>query len=153
MDEGGRRQHGSPVRYRVPAVPPEQAFPLPVTLFTQGWIHVLEDSEIAFILMMAALDHAAGGQSFSIAADERLHRFGMKHDGYEAHMMLSQVGLVDVIPDGRRRPDGRVEEFNQEGNALPHVLRFLPAGFDRDALPTLDAELDRRLAGGPRQPV
>ena len=148
MHEGGRRPHGSPVRYRVPVVPPEQAFPLPVTLFTQGWIHVLEDSEIAFILMMAALHHAAGGQSFMITADERLRRFGMKHDGYEAHMMLSRLGLVDVTPDGRRRPDGTVEEFNQEGKALPHVLRFIPAGFDRDALATLGAELDRRLGGG-----
>ena len=148
MHEEGRLPHGSPVRYRVPVVPPEQAFPLPVTLFTQGWIHVLEDSEIAFILMMAALHHAAGGQSFMITADERLRRFGMKHDGYEAHMMLSRLGLVDVTPDGRRRPDGTVEEFNQEGKALPHVLRFIPVGFDRDALATLGAELDRRLGGG-----
>ena len=145
MHEEGRRPHGPPVRYGVPVVPPEQAFPLPVTLFTQGWIHVLEDSEIAFILMMAALHHAAGGQSFMITADERLRRFGMKHDGYEAHMMLSRLAS-SRHPRWPPPPDGTVEEFNQEGKALPHVLRFIPAGFDRDALATLGAELDRRSA-------
>jgi hypothetical protein len=131
--------------YQVPVVPPEQAFPVPVTLFTNGWIHVLEDSEIAFILMMAAAHHATGGQAFTITAEDRLLRFGMKHDGYEAHLMLSRLGVVTVTPDDRRRPDGTVEDFNSEGSALPHVLSFIPAGFDRDAFTTLSEEINRRL--------
>lgn len=145
MHETGRRPHGSAMPYTVPVVPPEQAFPVPVTLFTSGWIHVLEDSELSFILMMAAFHHAMGGQPFMITADDRLLRFGMKHDGYEANIMLSRLGLVTVIPDDRRRPDGTVEEFNSEGKPLPHVLRFTPAGLDRDAFTTLSAEIDRRL--------
>ncbi len=145
MNEGGHRPHGSAMPYTVPVVPPEQAFPVPVTLFTNGWIHVLEDSEIAFILMMAATHHTRGGQPFMISAEDRLHRFGMKHDGYEAHRMLSRLGLVNVTPDGRRRPDGTVEEFNSEGKPLPHVLSFTPADFDRDAFTTLSKEIDRRL--------
>ena len=145
MHELGRRPHGSAVPYTVPVVPPEQAFPLPVTLFTNGWVHILEDSELAFILMMAAFDQATGGQPFMITAADRLHRFGMKHDGYEAHKMLSRLGLVTVTPDGRRRPDGTVEEFNSEGKPLPHVLRFTPDGFGRDAFTTLSAEIDHRL--------
>ena len=145
MHELGRRPHGSAMPYTVPVIPREQAFPVPVTLFTNGWVHVLEDSELAFILMMAANDQAAGGQPFMITAGDRLRRFGMKHDGYEAHKMLSPLGLVEVTPDGRRRPDGTVEEFNSEGKPLPHVLRFTPDGFGRDAFATLSAELDRRL--------
>lgn len=145
MNELGRRPHGSAMRYTVPVVPPEKAFPLPVTLFTNGWIHVLEDSEIAFILMMAAFHHAMGGQSFVIDADTRLLRFGMKHDGYEAHMMLSRLGLVQVIPDDRRRPDGTVEDFQSEGSGLLHKFTFIPAGFDGDALTTLSEEIDRQL--------
>lgn len=145
MHELGRRPHGSAMPYTVPVVPQERAFPVPVTLFTRGWVHVLEDSELAFILMMAAFHHAMGGQSFTIDADTRLLRFGMKHDGYEAHMMLSRLGLVTVIPDDRRRPDGTVEEFHSEGTGLLHVLRFIPAGFDCDALTTLSAEIDRQL--------
>ena len=145
MQELGRRPHGSAMPYTVPVIKREQAFPVPVTLFINGWVHVLQDSELAFILMMAANDHAAGGQQFMITAADRLHRFGMKHDGYEAHAMLSRLGLVDVTPDGRRRSDGTVEEFNSEGKPLPHVLRFTPDGFGRDAFTTLSAELDRRL--------
>jgi hypothetical protein len=145
MHEGGRRPHGPNMPYHVPVVPPEQAFPVPVTLFTNGWVHILEDSELAFILMMAAAHHATGGQAFTITAENRLLRFGMKHDGYEAHMMLSRLGLVTVTPDDRRRPDGTVEEFNSGRSALPHVLSFTPAGFDRDAFTTLSAEIDRQL--------
>jgi hypothetical protein len=145
MHEGGRRPHGPNMPYHVPVVPPEQAFPVPVTLFTNGWIHILEDSELAFILMMAAAHHATGGQAFTITAENRLLRFGMTHDGYEAHLMLSRLGLVTVTPDDGRRPDGTVEDFKSEGSALPHVLSFIPAGFDRDAFTTLSEEIDRQL--------
>jgi hypothetical protein len=145
MHEGGRRPHGPNMPYHVPVVPPEQAFPVPVTLFANGWIHILEDSELVFILMMAASHHATGGQAFSIDADTRVLRFGMTHDGYEARLMLSRLGLVTVTPDDGRRPDGTVEDFNSEGSALPHVLSFIPAGFDRDAFTTLSEEIDRQL--------
>ena len=134
MHEGGRRPHGPNMPYHVPVVPPEQAFPVPVTLWANGWLHVLEDSELAFILMMAAYHHSIGGQ-FTIDADTRLLRFGMTHDGYEAHMMLSQLGLVTVTPDDHRRPDGTVEDFNSEGAALPHVLGFIPPASTATASP------------------
>jgi hypothetical protein len=145
MHEGGRRPHGPNVPYHVPVMRREQAFPLPATLFTRGWIHVLEDSELAFILMIAATHQAGGGNAFGITAETRLLQFGMKHDGYEAHIMLSRLGLVTVTPDDRRRPDGTVEEFNSDGPARPHMLSFTPAGFDRDAFTTLTAEIDRKL--------
>jgi hypothetical protein len=145
MHELGRRPHGPAMPYTVPRVPPEQAFPVPATLFTNGWVHILEDSELAFILMLAARDQATGGQPFMIDATDRLHQFGMKHDGYEAHKMLSRLGLVSVTADDRRRPDGTVEEFNSEGKPLPHMLKFTPDGFGRDAFTTLSAELDRQL--------
>lgn len=114
MHELGRRPHGSAMPYTVPVVPPEQAFPIPVNLFADGWVHILEDSELAFILMMAAFHQATGGQPFMITAEDRMQRFGMKHDAYEAHMMLSRLGLVHVTPDDRRRPDGTVEEFQRK---------------------------------------
>ena len=60
-------------------------------------------------------------------------------------MMLSRLGLVTVSPDGRRRPTGRSRTSTPEGQALPHMLGFIPAGFDRDALTTLSAEIDRQL--------
>lgn len=145
MHEGGRRPHGPNVPYKVPVIPAEQAFAVPATLFTSGWIHVLEDTELSFILMMAAAHHATGGQPFSIIAENRLLRFGMSHDAYEAHMMLSRLGLVTVTPDPRRRADGTVEEFNAEGSAHPHMLEFIPGGFDSDAFSALTAAIDSRL--------
>jgi hypothetical protein len=84
-------------------------------------------------------------QQFSLTADTRLLRFGVKHDGFEAHKMLSRVGLVTVAADDRRRPDGTVEDFNSEGKPLPHRLKFTPEGFNQDALAALTAEIDRRL--------
>jgi hypothetical protein len=152
MHEGGIRPHGPNLPYHVPIVPPEQAFPVPVTLFTNGWIHILEDTELSFILMMAAAHHALGGQPFAITADSRLLGYGMAHDAYEANMMLSRLGLVTVTPDPRRRPDGTVEGFNSEGSAHPHMLDFLPAGFDQDAFTTLTAEIDQQLGRTSYQP-
>ena len=146
MHEAGRRPHDPNVPYQVPVAPGNQAFPVPVTLFTNGWIHVLEDPELSFILMMAAADHAMGGKPFGIIAENRLLRFGMAHDAYEAHMMLSRLGLVTVTPDPRRRADGTVEEFNAEGSAHPHVLGFVRSGLDCVAFTTLTAELDSRLS-------
>lgn len=121
------------------------AFPVPVALFTRGWVHVLEDTELSFILMMAAAHHAMGGQEFGVPAENRLLGFGMAYDAYEAHIMLSRLGLVTVDPDPRRRPDGTVEDFNSEGSALPHKLGFIPSSFDRDAFAALTSEIDRQV--------
>ena len=127
----------------------EPAFPVPVALFTNGWIHVLEDTELSFILMMANCHHTSGGREFLVTAEDRLLRFGMAHDAYKAHMMLSRLGLVTVAPDPRRRADGTVEDFDSEGSAFPHKFGFTPAGFDRDAFATLTTEIDRELGRAP----
>lgn len=146
MHEGGSRPQGANVPYQVPDVSRERAFPVPVTLFTGGWIHVLEDTELSFILMVAAAHHASGGQPSAVTADNRLLGYGMSHDAYGAHMMLRRLGLVTVTPDPRRRRDGTVEDFNAERSAFPHILGFVPDGFDNDAFTTLTAEIDRQLS-------
>jgi hypothetical protein len=146
LNEGGRRAHGSNVAYQVPVPLREPAFPVPATLFTNGWIHVLEDTELTFILMMAARHHATGGQQFRVPAETRLLRFGIGRDAYEAHMMLSRLGLIEVTQDPGRHPDGKVKDFNSGEPALPHILGFIPAGFGRDALTTLRTQIDYQLS-------
>ena len=47
--------------------------------------------------MMAAAHHATGGQVFTITAEDRLLRFGMKHDGYEAEDELAQDGIWELL--------------------------------------------------------
>jgi hypothetical protein len=142
MHEGGRRATGPNIPYQVPDPKQEPVFPVPVTLFTNGWIHVLDDTELAFILMMAACHHSTAGQAFRIPAADRLLRFGIGRDAYEAHMMLSALGLVSVTEDPGRHTDGKVKDYGSGGKALPQTLSFVPAGFDRDAFTTLSAEID-----------
>lgn len=142
--EGGRSAHGPNLAYQVPA-PREPIFPVPVTLFTRGWIHVLEDTELTFLLMMAAVHHETGGQ-FRIPAETRLLRFGIGRDAYEAHTMLSRLGLVTVTQDPRRHPDGKVKDFDSGEQPLPHVLGFVPGGLEHNALGTLSAEIRYQLS-------
>src|SRR5690242_7465490 len=107
MHEGGRRATGPNVPYQVPDPQRERVFPVPVTLFTSGWVHVLEDTELAFILMTAACHHSLSG-AFRIPAADRLLRFGLGRDAYAAHMLLSALGLVTVTEDPARHIDGKV---------------------------------------------
>jgi hypothetical protein len=145
MHEGGRRETGPNIPYQVPDLERERAFPLPVTLFTNGWIHVLEDTELALLLMMASGHHTMADQAFRITSADRLLRFGIGRDAYSAHKMLSGLGLVTVTQDPGRHLDGKVKDYGSGGKALPHTLGFVRAGFDRDALTTLSALIDYQL--------
>jgi hypothetical protein len=60
-------------------------------------------------------------------------------------MMLSRLGLVTVTQDPGRHLDGKVKDFGSGGQALPHTLGFVPAGFERDAFTTLSAQIDYLL--------
>jgi hypothetical protein len=146
LHEGGRREHGPNVAYQVPVAAREDTFSVPATLFTNGWIHVLEDTELTFILMMAAYHKATRGQAFRLPAADRLLRFGIGHDAYEAHIMLSRLGLVTVTQDPNRRLNGTVRHFNPGILPLPHTLRFIPAGFESQAFTRLRAEIDYQLS-------
>jgi hypothetical protein len=144
MHEGGRRPHGQNIAYEVPLREP--AFPVPVTLFTSGWIHVLEDTELAFILMLAARHHENGGQQISIDGATRLDRYGIGRDAYKAHVMLSHLGLVTVTPDPSRHRDGKVEGYNQGEQPLLHAFDFHPGQFSRDAMTELRTQIDYQLS-------
>lgn len=124
----------------------EQAFPVPVALFTSGWVNVLEDTELLFILMLAALHHQGGSQQVKIPAETRLLRYGVGPDAYEAHVMLDRLGLVAVTPDADRSVDGKVEHYNEGEQALLHTLEFRPGQFSRDALTELRNQIDYQLS-------
>jgi len=144
MHEGGRRPHGQNIAYEDPLR--EAAFPVPVTLFTSGWIHVLEDTELAFILMLAARYHENGGQQISIDGTTRLDRYGIGRDAYKAHVMLSHLGLVTVTPDPGRHRDGKVEGYNEGEQPLLHAFDFHPDQFGRDAMTELRTQIDYQLS-------
>lgn len=128
-------------------VPTEDFFTVPATLFTNGWIFVLEDSEIAMLLLAARAFHKRGDTSFQLSATTRIMHYGIGRDAFEAHTMLDRLGLLEVIPDSRRRSDGKSTEYEKKG-AQPHELRFLPHGLQNDAAATLASELDHQILRG-----
>lgn len=145
LNEGGRRERGPNPPYKVPT-DSDPAFPVPVALFTSGWVHVLEDTELAFILMLAAIHHESGGQSFKISAETRLLRYGIGPHAYDAHIMLNRLGLVTAVPDPGRHLDGKVEGYNDGEHALLHTFTFYPDQFSRDAMTELRTQIDRQLS-------
>jgi hypothetical protein len=144
LHEGGRREHGPNVPYQVPSN--KEGFTVPVELFSRGWIHVLEDTELAFILMIATCHHLQGGREFRLASADRLLRFGIGRDAYEAHKLLSRLQLLRVSADPDRHTDGTVEGYNSGTTALPHLFQFLPVGFDEDAVTAVREQIDYQLA-------
>ena len=78
---------------------------LPRGLFDNGWIHVLEDTELAFVIMLACLRSRSGNAPVFATSETRLLRFGLGRDAYDSHRLLSSFGLVKVHPGphpGRR---------------------------------------------------
>lgn len=151
MHEGGKRASGPNVPYQLPRSGEDDFFALPVTLFTRGWIHVLEDTELTFLLMLAACQGASKGEEVRIPARARLLHFGIGRDAYEAHVMLSRLHLVRVTDAPDRHGHGKMKNFgNADGGEGPqpllHTLGLLPDAFDRPALATLVKQIEYQLS-------
>lgn len=145
MSDDGLRNRTN-AQYRVP-VEEEEFFTVPASLFTNGWIFVLEDSELALLLIAARLRHKHGDMSVRLPAAPRLLNYGLSRDAFEAHSMLDWMGLLEVEQDPERDFDGRAHDYRTRG-AQPHGLRFLPSALNQPALPTVATEVQRRLDRG-----
>lgn len=127
--------------YKVPKREP--VFALPDGLMSAGWLHVLEDSEIALVLMIAC---GIGGrqeeQRLVMPSATRLLRYGIHRDAFSsARKTLEWFGLLDV-EEYRRHEDGRAEDIDLR----VHRLALLPDGFKMQALPTAIDALEQQLA-------
>jgi hypothetical protein len=145
LDERGGRDAGEPLDYRVPQAR-ESCLHVPSSFISNGWVHVLEDSEISLLLMVACgigrLQLEDG--VIAIPAVVRSLQYGIGRDSFgSACHMLEAAGLLHVEKVARHA-DGRAQEYLQEGAAL-HRLRLLPDGFDRAAVETLRATIDNKL--------
>jgi len=145
LDERGGRDAGPPLDYRVPQAS-ESCFDVPSSFISNGWVHVLEDSEISLLLMVACglgrlqLEDGA----VAIPAAVRSLHYGIGRDSFgSACHMLEATGLLHVEKVARHA-DGRAQEYLREGAAL-HRLRLLPEGFDRPAVETLRETIDNEL--------
>ncbi|HET9896467.1 MAG TPA: hypothetical protein VFQ44_16190 [Streptosporangiaceae bacterium] len=109
---------------------------LPHGLFRNGWVHVLEDSELAFVLMLACLRSRSGKTTVFATSEVRLLQFGLGRDAYESHRLLASFGIVEVHPGphpGRRL--GKAGRYLISDPPKLHRFELLNDGFDRPAIP------------------
>lgn len=136
LDERGPRLTGPSLAYAVPRMN-EAVLLLPSTLITQGWLHLLEDSELSLLLMVASGIGGLPNQGDKVAvpADIRLLHYGISRHAFgDAHVVLSKLGLLEVEEVGRNDV-GQTIDYPTE-NAELHRLKLLPHGFLAEALPT-----------------
>lgn len=131
-----------PSVYKVPR-PHDVTITLPPGFITKSWLHVLEDSEITLLLMIACGLRSLSGTGVAISGEDRVLHYGIGPDTYaRARKTLEWFGLIDVTESDRQR-DGRTE------GDKPHQLhRFaiIPSGFDHEALTTAKTAITEQLA-------
>lgn len=143
MDERATAPATTAMTYRVPRAK-EETFTLPVEFLRNGWVHVLEDSEIALLLMVhcgiGSLPDSNGW--IAIPAATRLLDYGISRDNFSAaHPILEEMGLLEVQSVGRHW-DGQVVDFESEGPSL-HRLRPVAGGLDQRGYSVARAALER----------
>jgi hypothetical protein len=142
LDETGVGSGGSQ-KYRVPK-PADNFFGVPSNFIGNGWLHILEDSEIA-VLLMIACGHGGwrDGQLVAIPSETRLRHYGIHRDVFSsARKTLAWFGLIEV-EEYQRYEDGRAE--NTELRV--HRLGLAQGGFDRPAVSTVQEVLREQLGG------
>lgn len=116
-------------------------FLLPPGFITNGWVHILEDSELTVLLMLycgaGALPvdphNNVNPGEVAISGDTRLTRYGIQRDPYSSAIRaLHDFGLLTVREIGRH-DDGRAEDSQTQ----LHRLQRIDSGFDEPALPTV----------------
>lgn len=144
LNECGKRAAGPNVPYTVPDLLAPDTFTLPVEFFTNGWVHVLTESEIAMVLMCAH-KHSSHPQGFRMPGDDRLQLYAVSPPTFETHALLSKMGLLTVTADPKRTAAGKLMlttalKAGSMKGILPHFVEFHPDQFEKDAHATvLDA--------------
>ncbi|MBB5856357.1 hypothetical protein ACFQ05_26125 [Amycolatopsis umgeniensis] len=142
LHERGQIEQGENEQYRLPRSK-DTTFSLPAAFFKQGWIHVLEDSEIAFLLMIASL--GAEKHQVAIEAEIRLLNYGISRTTYTANRMLERLGLITVDEDDRRTADGKISGFQQGMDIMLDRFQLKSDGFDSVAYGKLRDQIEYQL--------
>jgi hypothetical protein len=135
LQEGGAPAGGGDNQlYTVPASESRTMY-LPGGLFLNGWIHVLEDSELAFLLMLACLRSRTDSGPVFATSEVRLLQFGLGRDAYESHRLLSRLGLVRLHAGAPGRRLGKTGRYLRSDPPKLHRFELLNDGFDEPAIP------------------
>lgn len=148
LNEWGARDDADPelLDYRVP-IAAEPCVELPATFISNGWIHVLEDSEIAVLLMVACgLHNLPNEPMVAIPGDDRLAHYGLSRTAYMANRMLAWLGLLQVVPVDRWMDGTRAEGYETPEDARLHRMAVMEEGFNENPVETLTAQLKHQLS-------
>ena len=149
--EGGPQNDGDPIPYVVPAETAADVFSLPAGFITNGWVHVLSDSEINLLLMVASgraglfpwgdnADLLPG--EVAIPAEARLRHYGIHRDPFSvARKTLAWFDLLNVREVGRH-DDGRAQDDVRK----LHRLSLNAAAFELEAPTVLREQIAQQLA-------
>lgn len=122
----------------------EKTFTLPLGLFSNGWIHLLEDAELAFLMMLIVVTQLGHqGEWVKIPAEQRLLHYGIGRDSYEAYKTLLAFGLLKVEYDEGRHVDGKVMGYKEGVQPRLHAFKLQPEGFEEPALDVMKHWLEQ----------
>jgi hypothetical protein len=144
LDESGDLERASTVRYKVPR-PGEPVMGLPKAFFLRGWHMVLSDSEMA--LLLALLAHVGMPAPWppelqvQFDGETRIRFHGVSLDTYASTKYLAEYGILEVQPAPGRNADGTFEGHRSGARPIPHQLRILEEGFEKDAFAVVTATL------------
>lgn len=151
LNEAGPQVPGDdPLPYTIPK-DNENILKLPTGFVTNGWLNVLEDSEIAILLMVACnrdglavmnddVDVRPG--EVAIPGDVRLRHYGIHRDPYSSALKtLDWFGLLAVREIDRHLSDGR----GNDGATNLHRLSLRVEGFEANAFDVVPHVIDTQL--------
>lgn len=119
--------------YRIPTSATDY-FTVPISFFTRGWVHVLEDTEIALLLIVCYWQCLNPGQPFRIPTAVRDRRHCLGRDAYsDSARVLASLGLIHVEADQEPRATRAAAGLGNRWSSRPHEFQLLPDGLDTDA--------------------
>ncbi|MFD5589770.1 hypothetical protein ACFWII_39035 [Streptomyces sp. NPDC127063] len=155
MKETGRGSLQTPDSYTVPSRHwhAAQTITVPAPFFLNGWVQVLNPSEVATWLILRALSEWAPTEHFQsgvyLYGNDRLRNFGLRRDAWEdGCQRLLEFGLIRIArPPEAEGPFAEgfahVARMSRE-RYEPHRHQLVEQGFDEDAMKVCLRELTLR---------
>lgn len=153
-EEAGPRGRHDVAPYRWPRSE-ETVISVPIPFFTQGWLQVLSESEIAAWLMwrnigkMREPDQDHTPTNLWITGENRLGYYDLTQDAWDSHHLLTRAGLM-TVEEGEYSSEAHVN--GTQVRRAPHQFGLRDAGLlDGAVHSTLAALAERRDEATDRQ--